>query len=143
MATVDLLGWLAAALTLQTFVCRDMRRLRGVAICANFAFIAYASQTQLWPVLALHLVLAPLNVWRLAQLRAREAGGRSAPVDEVTAGAGAPPAPGHPLHPELPHWRRCRHARQQRALRAARQSGRPVRGKRKALIPSGSSQARS
>lgn len=141
--TVDLLGWLAAALTLQTFVCQDMRRLRGVAIFANFAFIAYASQTQLWPVLALHLVLAPLNVWRLAQLRARAAGGRPAPVHEVTAGAGSPPAPGHALHPGSPHWPRCRHARQQRALRGGPRRGRAVRGKHRAPVPSGWSEPRS
>lgn len=65
-----MVGWLAASLTLVTFVCRDMRRLRLAAIGANLAFIGYGSSAGLWPVLALHLVLTPLNLWRLQQLRA-------------------------------------------------------------------------
>jgi hypothetical protein len=37
------MGWSAAALTLLTFLCQDMRRLRFAALAANAAFIAYAS----------------------------------------------------------------------------------------------------
>lgn len=43
------LGWLAAALTLATFVCRDMLRLRLLALAANMAFIAYGLGGGLWP----------------------------------------------------------------------------------------------
>ncbi len=63
----EVFGWLAAALTWLTFCCRDMRRLRVLALCANAAFIAYAALVQLWPVLALHLALVPVNLWRLTQ----------------------------------------------------------------------------
>jgi hypothetical protein len=70
MTAIDVVGWMAAALTLVTFVCRDMRRLRLAAIGANLAFICYGSAAGLWPVLALHLALTPLNLWRLQQLRA-------------------------------------------------------------------------
>ena len=38
------LGWLAAVLTLATFICRDMRRLRLLALAANAAFIGYGLQ---------------------------------------------------------------------------------------------------
>ncbi|MBX3600910.1 MAG: hypothetical protein KF863_09800 [Rubrivivax sp.] len=68
MTTVDLVGWLAATLTLLTFVCCDMRRLRVLAICANVAFVAYGASADLMPVLALHLMLAPVNLWRLREL---------------------------------------------------------------------------
>jgi hypothetical protein len=61
------LGWTAAVLTLVTFLCRDMRRLRLTALAANLAFICYASLAGLWPVLALHLCLVPVNLWRLGQ----------------------------------------------------------------------------
>ncbi len=61
------LGWTAAVLTLVTFLCRDMRRLRLTALAANMAFIGYASLAGLWPVLALHLCLVPINLWRLGQ----------------------------------------------------------------------------
>jgi hypothetical protein len=59
-------GWLASSLTLLTFMCGDMRRLRCAALAANAAFIAYGALAQLWPVLVLHLVLVPINLWRLA-----------------------------------------------------------------------------
>lgn len=63
----DMLGWAAALLTLMTFVCRDMRRLRLLALAANAAFIAYSALVHLLPVLALHLALVPVNLWRLNQ----------------------------------------------------------------------------
>jgi hypothetical protein len=61
------LGWLAAALTLATFVCRDMRQMRLLALAANAAFIGYGAAAQLLPVLMLHLALVPVNLWRLNQ----------------------------------------------------------------------------
>ncbi len=63
----EVLGWAAALLTLLTFVCRDMRRLRLLALAANAAFIAYGALAQLLPVLALHMALVPVNLWRLNQ----------------------------------------------------------------------------
>ena len=44
-----------------------MVNLRIVAICSNFAFIAYALILHLLPILVLHVILLPLNGWRLAQ----------------------------------------------------------------------------
>lgn len=46
---------------------KDMVNLRIVAICSNFAFIAYALLLHLLPILVLHVVLLPLNGWRLVQ----------------------------------------------------------------------------
>jgi hypothetical protein len=64
----DLVGWLAAALTLLTFSMRSMAALRLAAIGANFCFIAYGLVGGLVPVLVLHLVLLPCNVLRLVEL---------------------------------------------------------------------------
>ncbi len=91
----DVLGWTAAVLTLLTFVCRDMRRLRLLALAANAAFIAYGALAQLLPVLALHLALVPVNLWRLNQtLRpAPGAAGADAPTPRSEAPAGLPPRP--------------------------------------------------
>lgn len=69
MSHVDLAGWLAAGFTLMTFICRDMHRLRLLAILANVSFVVYAAGAGLMPVLALHLMLAPVNAWRLHELR--------------------------------------------------------------------------
>jgi hypothetical protein len=68
----DILGWMAALATLACFASSEMLRLRILALVANVAFVAYATQAGLLPVLVLHLVLAPVNAWRLWQLvRAR------------------------------------------------------------------------
>lgn len=72
MLSNELLGWAAALLTLMTFACRDMRRLRLLALAANAAFIAYGALAHLPPVLALHLALVPVNLWRLSQTLRRE-----------------------------------------------------------------------
>jgi hypothetical protein len=66
-------GWAACVLTLFAFVSRDMLRLRLLALAANGAFVGYALLAGLTPVLVLHLVLAPVNLWRLMQLTARQA----------------------------------------------------------------------
>lgn len=46
-----------------------MRALRWVAIASNVAFIAYGYLGSLAPVLLLHMLLLPVNICRLAQLR--------------------------------------------------------------------------
>jgi hypothetical protein len=66
-----LLGWTAATLTLLTFNCTNMQRLRLLALSANGAFVAYAWMSGLTPVLALHLMLIPVNLYRLVQDRQR------------------------------------------------------------------------
>lgn len=91
-AAVPLLGWVAALLTLGTFACADGLRLRVAALSANTAFVAYGSMAGLMPVLALHLALIPVNLWRLAGvLRSMRAASDSAPA---SPGDGCRPRPG-------------------------------------------------
>jgi len=61
------IGFVASALVLIAFGMKNMIHLRIVAICSNFAFIAYALVLNLPPVLLLHVILLPLNGLRLAQ----------------------------------------------------------------------------
>jgi hypothetical protein len=63
----DILGWAAAALMVATFSCREARLLRPLAAATNIAFIGYGLMAGLAPVLALHLLLLPINLWRWAQ----------------------------------------------------------------------------
>ena len=63
----EAIGYLASGLVLATFCMRDMVSLRWVAITSNLAFIAYGALEDLGPVLALHVLLLPVNVLRLAQ----------------------------------------------------------------------------
>jgi len=69
-------GYVASALVLFTFVAKDMRLLRTLAIFSNLAFITYGTIEWLPPVLFLHLVLLPLNIARLREaVRAPQAMG--------------------------------------------------------------------
>jgi hypothetical protein len=65
---IDALGYLAAAAVLATFSVRSIRALRALAIISNLLFIAYAAFANLSPVLALHALLLPLNMWRLREM---------------------------------------------------------------------------
>lgn len=64
----DALGWLAAALMVATFACRDARCMRVLAVVTNLAFVGYGAAAVLPPVLALHLLLLPINLWRAGEL---------------------------------------------------------------------------
>ena len=66
-AVSEVAGCIACALVLATFAMRDMRLLRATAICSNLAFIVYGGLNWLLPVLALHLLLLPLNIIRLKE----------------------------------------------------------------------------
>src|SRR6516164_2797779 len=57
------IGFVASALVLAVFVMKDMVSLRIVGICS----ITYAVCLNLPPILILHVILLPLNGWRLAQ----------------------------------------------------------------------------
>jgi hypothetical protein len=64
----EISGYVASTLVLFTFIAKDMRVLRTIAICSNLAFITYGTIGWLPPVLFLHLALLPLNIVRLAEI---------------------------------------------------------------------------
>ena len=66
---IELIGYLASLLVFSTFYMKTMIPLRSVAIASNVAFISYGYLAGLYPVFLLHVVLLPLNVWRLYQMR--------------------------------------------------------------------------
>jgi len=68
MNWIDGAGYLASALVLATFCMKTMVPLRIAAILSNVAFILYAFYDGLFPVLALHVILLPLNVIRTVQM---------------------------------------------------------------------------
>ena len=67
---VSMVGYIAALLVASTFCMKTMVALRCFAIASNFCFIIYAYFTFpiLYPVLALHGFLLPLNCHRLISL---------------------------------------------------------------------------
>lgn len=64
----EIVGYIASSLVLLTFTMKEMRLLRIVAILSNLAFIIYGALDAIVPVLSLHLILLPLNSFRLVQL---------------------------------------------------------------------------
>src|SRR5215471_16231408 len=67
MNTVEEIGYLAASLVLATFCMKCMNALRLAAIASNMAFIAYGYFGHLAPVLLLHALLLPINIYRLVE----------------------------------------------------------------------------
>lgn len=64
----DIVGYIAAALTIATYSMRTMIPLRIVGICANCLFIIYGYLGPVYPQLLLHAILLPLNGLRLYQM---------------------------------------------------------------------------
>jgi len=65
----DLVGYLASGLVVLTFYMDNMISLRVAAVFSNIAFLAYGISLELGPVILLHGILLPLNVWRLRLVR--------------------------------------------------------------------------
>lgn len=63
------LGYAAAIATIVAHRMRTMIPLRVAAIVANLLFIAFGALGALWHVLFLHVVLLPLNIRRLVDMR--------------------------------------------------------------------------
>jgi hypothetical protein len=115
MTADDFIGWIAAALTLLTFSLRSMMSLRIAAVAANVCFIAYGVTQELYPVIALHSLLIPCNLYRLLELL------RDARQDAVT------PQHGRHLQPEAPaEWPACEAPGRRARCAVPSPSARPV-----------------
>ena len=68
----EFLGYAAASMVLATFAVRSIVTLRCLAIASNLLFISYALSAYIAPVLILHLLLLPLNLWRLREVLGRD-----------------------------------------------------------------------
>jgi hypothetical protein len=68
IAGLNLFGYVASSLVLMTFTTTSMRLLRIIGIASNIAFISYALVGGMMPILVLHSLLLPLNLFRLFQI---------------------------------------------------------------------------
>ena len=64
----DTCGYLAGSLVLCTFSVTSMRWLRWLGIASNLSFISYAIMAGMLPILILHSLLLPVNIYRLVQI---------------------------------------------------------------------------
>lgn len=89
-STVDMIGALAGALVLATFLMRSMLWLRVLAICSNVAFLSYGIILDLLPIWLLHSMLLPINCWRSLSELSRNSGSCGAPVQDAPGRSCAP-----------------------------------------------------
>lgn len=82
---IEFVGYLAAAANVFVFVSNTMIPLRIAAILANALFAAYFFLKGYYPLFALNALMAPINVFRLRQMRRLIADMRGA-TDEATRG---------------------------------------------------------
>ena len=69
MTWIDFLGYAASGTVLATFCMSTMIPLRLVAIFSNVLFALFGFWAQIYPVMILHLILLPVNILRLMQIR--------------------------------------------------------------------------
>ena len=69
MRFAEVLGYIAAVLVFATFSMKTMVPLRIVGIASNVFFIAYGYLNPAYPLLVLHCLLLPLNIFRLRQMQ--------------------------------------------------------------------------
>jgi CRP/FNR family transcriptional regulator, cyclic AMP receptor protein len=67
MTLSDVAGYVASSMVLLTFLTKDMRLLRVLAIFSNVAFVTYGLLVWLPPVFCLHLLLLPVNAFGSAR----------------------------------------------------------------------------
>ena len=63
----DFIGYFASALVLAAFLMKSMTTLRVTALISNIAFIAYAISADMRPILILHSLLLPINLFRIKE----------------------------------------------------------------------------
>jgi hypothetical protein len=80
---IDVVGYAASGLTLATFAQRTMLPMRIMAIGANICFIGYGAMGLFIPVLALHVILLPVNLVRLRTLVSPPRSGELPPREEA------------------------------------------------------------
>ena len=81
---IDVMGYAASGLTLATFAQRTMLPMRVMAIGANICFIGYGAMGQFIPVLALQVILRPVNLVRLRMLVSPSHSGQLPPGEKAT-----------------------------------------------------------
>lgn len=84
MSWVDLLGYVASASVLLTFCVSTMVPLRMIAIASNVLFATFGAVAHIYPVLVLHVILFPINIARLIQIRRLVQGARTANDTELS-----------------------------------------------------------
>lgn len=65
----EFVGYVGSLLMFSTFWMRTMTPLRIAGLCGNLAMMLYAAMGGLWPMMVLQLLMFPVNIGRLVQIR--------------------------------------------------------------------------
>ncbi|SEW37757.1 Cyclic nucleotide-binding domain-containing protein [Aliiroseovarius sediminilitoris] len=65
---IEGIGWLASLITIASYSVSTMLPLRFLAITSSLCFATYAFILHLWPLLAMELILLPINLYRFWQV---------------------------------------------------------------------------
>jgi hypothetical protein len=69
MSWIDFLGFSAALAVLCSFCMTTIVALRTLALMSNVLFMLYGWCAHLYPVLILHLILLPVNLFKLCRIK--------------------------------------------------------------------------
>ena len=69
MSWIDVLGFLAALTVLASFCMTTIAALRTLALMSNILFMLYGWCAHIYPVFILHLILLPVNLLKLGQIK--------------------------------------------------------------------------
>ena len=64
-----ILGFIGAALMVASYLMKNMLPLRIAALSANVFLVAYAAISLSWPTLVLYVVMIPINLKKVAEIR--------------------------------------------------------------------------
>lgn len=65
---IESIGWAASALTVATYAMNTMIPLRIFAIGSSVFFLIYGVLAEVWPLVAMELLLLPINTYRFWQI---------------------------------------------------------------------------
>ncbi|OIN99978.1 MAG: hypothetical protein COX65_01435 [Elusimicrobia bacterium CG_4_10_14_0_2_um_filter_56_8] len=68
----EFIGYLASALVAASLLTSNVLRLRVLNLCGAAVFIVYGGLTRAWPVLAVNLFIAGIDLWYIISLKARK-----------------------------------------------------------------------
>ncbi len=69
---IELIGYAASALVAVSLLTSNVLRLRVLNLAGAAVFVVYAGVTHAWPVLAVNLFVAAIDLWHIVVLRARK-----------------------------------------------------------------------
>ncbi len=70
---IEAIGFIGSFFAVLTYWMRDMVWLRVAAMLSCIFFVVYAALIGSYPLLAMELLLLPINAYRLAELRKKAA----------------------------------------------------------------------